>query len=137
MRIASCAVMVLGVVVAAAPVQAVYREPSTPPPEQGEQIPGKSIKLDTNTDTPPPAEKVEKMVEKKHKEREKEPERTVSRQRRHAPDDAGPPPRENGMSPDAARALGTAIGVGVGIGLGGGMGIGRHGGDDGGRMMGR
>ncbi len=125
MRIVHVGAMALALVTSTAAL-AVYREPNAPPPEQGEQIPGKSLKLDTGTDAPPP------VVEKKQKP--KPHEREVVHRRAPREREGGPP--DQGMSPDAGRALGTAIGIGTGIGLGMGMGgMGRHGDDM--RMMGR
>jgi hypothetical protein len=116
MRTTISVTVAIGVLMASSPARAVYREPTTPPPAQGEQIPGKTLKLDPGSDTPPSA------VEKKPKE--KEPERTVTHQRRRSPEDA-PPRRDQGMSPDAGRALGTAVEIGAVFALGralGGMG---------------
>lgn len=126
MRIVRIGAVALGVLTSTAltstATRAVYREPNAPPPEQSEQIPGKNVKLDT--DAPPP------VVEKKQKP--KAHEREVVHRRAPREREGGPP--DQGVSPDTARAIGTAIGTGIGLGMGMG-GMGRHGDDM--RMMGR
>jgi hypothetical protein len=106
--IKTSAVLAISLIAFAGPAHAVYRGDPNTPPGQSDQIPGKTVKLDTNTSTTQDTKttKTQKNV--------KQVTRTVRGPR--------PPPgqpQDQGLSPAAASAIGTIIGVGVGVGLGG------------------
>ncbi|MGO9700863.1 MAG: hypothetical protein ACLPX7_16545 [Xanthobacteraceae bacterium] len=122
MRNVTHAAAAAAVLMLASPALAIYQEPTVPQTDRSEQIPGSSIKLDRDSDTPPTEEKKAKKEVKP-----REPERTPRQATRK-------PPKEDqtdkAMSPETGRAIGRVIE----FGLGGRMGMGGHGGDHG--MMG-
>lgn len=117
MRTTPTMAVAMSLLVLTTSAQAVYREPTVPQTDHSEQIPNKTIKLNRDDDAPPVTTK-KPVREVKPREPEHKPVRQTARRR---PDDDRPPPRDQGLSPDAAAALGTAIGIGAGIGLGGMM----------------